>query len=253
MNKSVRVAFLFVLAALPLAAQSGPDFSAAEQSAREELAKVNIPGALIAIVRGTDVIFSKGFGTANVETRDPPRPDMLFRLGSTTKMLTAMAVVGLPVEGRLCLSAPVGKYITGLPARLSRITAGQLLSHTAGIRATKRSCTGRTMTPLGKGIHAWTDEWLFTEPGRTFSYSNPGYWMAGYLLEVVSGKSYADAMQERIFRPLGMVHTTLRPTMAMTWPLALGHDQAPGNTTGIRTCFQCPGKVVADYAFGFIG
>ena len=53
---------------------------------------------------------------------------------------------------------------------------------------------------LGKGIRAWTGERLFTAPGRIFSYSNPGYWMAGYLVETLSGKPYADAMEERVLR-----------------------------------------------------
>ncbi len=77
---------------------------------------------------------------------------------------------------------------------------------------------------LGKEIHAWTDEWLFTDPGAIMSYSNPGYWLAGYLTEVITGKPYADAMEARVFQPLGMKRTTLRPTMAMTWPFAQGHE-----------------------------
>jgi len=79
---------------------------------------------------------------------------------------------------------------------------------------------------LGAGIRAWTDAWLFTDPGKIFSYSNPGFWMAGYLVEVVTGKPYADAMEARVFRPLGMARTTLRPTVAMTYPLAQGHEAA---------------------------
>src|SRR5262249_8491986 len=57
-----------------------------------------------------------------------------------------------------------------------------------------------------------------------YSYSNPGYWLAGYLIEAVGGQSYADVLDERLFKPIGMRRTTLRPTMAMTWPLAQGHD-----------------------------
>src|SRR5256885_813973 len=72
---------------------------------------------------------------------------------------------------------------------------------------------------LGKGIRSWTDEWLFTSPGKIFSYSNPGYWMAGFLVETLSGQPYAEAMRTRLFQPLGMARTTLRPTTAMTWPM----------------------------------
>ncbi len=93
--------------ALSLEAQ---DFGPIEQSAVEELAKLNIPGASFTIVRGDRVIFSKGFGKANIETGEAVRPEMLFRLGSTTKMFTAAALVGLAVEGKIDLNAPVGKY-----------------------------------------------------------------------------------------------------------------------------------------------
>jgi CubicO group peptidase (beta-lactamase class C family) len=202
------------------------DFSAIEQSAREELAMANVPGATIAIVRGNQVIFSKAFGVANVETREPMRPDMLFRLGSTTKMLVSSALVRLSLEGTLDLNVPVGKYISGLPPKLSQVTANQLLSHTAGIYDIAPMYGSQDESALGAGIRSWTDSVVFIPPGRIFSYSNPGYWMAGYLLETAYGKPFADAMNELVFQPLGMKATTLRPTMAMTWPLAIGHEEA---------------------------
>ena len=213
---------------LPLLAQPTPDFSALEQSARDELVRLNVPGASIAIVRSGQVIFSKGFGTANLETGEPVRPEMLFRLGSTTKMLTATALAGLSLEGKLDLNAPIGKYLTGLPPKLSQVTANQLLSHTAGIHDEAPMYGSHDDSALGNGIRSWTDDWRFTAPGKIFSYSNPGYCLAGYLVETLSGKPYADAMEDRVFRPCSMTRTTLRPTTAMTWPLAQGHQEAGG-------------------------
>ena len=166
----------------------GQDFTGLEQTAREELAKNNIPGASIAIVRGDRVIYSKAVGIANVETGEEVRTEMLFRLGSTTKMLTAAALTGLAVEGKLDLNAPIEKYIPGLPRRISQITANQLLSHTAGIRDEAPMYGSHDDSALGNGIRAWTDDWLFTSPGKIFSYSNPGYWLAGFLVETLSGK-----------------------------------------------------------------
>jgi len=66
------------------------------------------------------------------------------------------------------------------------------------------------------------EDHFFTEPGRIFSYSNPGFDMVGFLIEEVGGKPYADQMNERLFKPLGMNRTTFRPTMAMTYPLSQG-------------------------------
>src|ERR1700704_756741 len=71
---------------------------------------------------------------------------------------------------------------------------------------------------------AWKADWLFTQPGKIYSYSNPGFWLAGFLAETIDHKPYADVMQERVFGPLGMVNSTLRPTMAMTRTISQGHD-----------------------------
>jgi CubicO group peptidase (beta-lactamase class C family) len=213
---------LLLAVSVPLLSQ---DFASIAESARDELRRLNIPGASIAIVRGDRVVFSEGVGVANVETGEPVRAEMLFRLGSTTKMLTATALVGLAVEGKIDLNAPISRYLPNLPPRLAQITANQLLSHTAGILDTAPMLGLHDDDALGKGIRGWTDAWLFTSPGKIFSYSNPGYWLSGYLVETLSGKPYADAMEARVFQPLGMARTTLRPTMAMTWPLAQGHEE----------------------------
>src|SRR5262245_38468576 len=86
----------------------GPDFSALEALVLEEMREKNAPGAAGAIISGDRVIFSKGFGTSNIETGAPVTADMLFRLGSTTKMFTAAALVSLSEEGKLDLNAPIG-------------------------------------------------------------------------------------------------------------------------------------------------
>jgi CubicO group peptidase (beta-lactamase class C family) len=149
-------------------------------------------------------------------------------------MMTASALVGLAVEGKIDLNQPIGKYIEGLTPMLAKVTANQLLSHTSGIHDEAPMQGSHDDAALGAGIRAWTDAWFFTAPGKIISYSNPGYWVAGYLVEVLSGKPYADAMEERIFHPLGMSRTTLRPTMAMTYPLAQGHELVAGKPRIVR-------------------
>jgi CubicO group peptidase (beta-lactamase class C family) len=204
--------------------QGPPDFSALEKVALEELKQTNTPGAAVAIVRGEQVVMARGFGVANVETGEAVSPDMLFRLGSTTKMLTATALNILAEEGRVKLDVPVGTYLQGINPKLAQVTAHQLLTHTAGVRDEAPMFGLHDDTALGAGIRAMDEGFLFAVPGDVFSYSNPGYWIAGYLAEVVAGKPYADVMQEKVFGPLGMQRTTLRPTVAMTYPLAQGHS-----------------------------
>jgi CubicO group peptidase (beta-lactamase class C family) len=148
----------------------------------------------------------------------------LFRLGSTTKMLTATAVNILAEEGRVKLDAPIGTYLQGINPKLAQVTALQLLTHTAGVRDEAPMFGLHDDAALGAGVRAMDEGFLFAPPGEVFSYSNPGYWIAGYLAEVVGGKPYADLMQEKVFAPLGMQRTTLRPMLAMTYPLAQGHS-----------------------------
>ena len=188
-----------------------------ERVALEELQATHTPGAAVAVVLGDRTIFSHAYGVASVETGAPLTTDMLFRLGSTTKMFTAAAVVGLALEGRIDLNAPVSRYISGLDQAIGRLTANQLLSHTSGLHDEAPMFGSHDETALGNGIHAWKADFLFDPPGRIYSYSNPGYWLAGYLAETVSGKPYADVIAARVFGPLEMKRSTLRPAMAMTW------------------------------------
>jgi len=237
MRRVIRVAqaFLPLLLFAPAFAQIRPlDPAAIERVALDELKSTNTPGAAVAVISGDRVIFTHGYGTSDVETGAPVSPDMLFRLGSTTKMFTAAALVGLAVEGKVDLDAPVGSYIKGLDPAIARLTANQLLSHTSGLHDEAPMFGSHDESALGDGIHKWKADFLFAPPGRIYSYSNPGFWLAGYLAETVAGRPYADVIEERVFQPLGMHRSTLRPTMAMTWPLAQGHEFEEGIERVIR-------------------
>jgi CubicO group peptidase (beta-lactamase class C family) len=217
---------LFIFSGLCFADQK-IDFTALEKTALAELAENNTPGAALAIIRGDRVVWAKGFGVANVETGAVVTLDMLFRLGSTTKMFTAAALVKLAEEGKVKLDEPIGKYVPGLYPKIERITSHQLLCHTAGLKTGAPWNGLHDDTALEQTIRAMKDEYIATEPGKGYAYSNPGYWLAGLVIEKVSGKPYADAMAELLFHPLGMTRTTFRPTVAMTYPISLGH-QATG-------------------------
>jgi CubicO group peptidase (beta-lactamase class C family) len=108
-----------------------PDFSQLEKVVLEELRETNTPGATVAIVSGERVIYTKAFGISNVETGAPMTPDMLFRIGSTTKMFTALALVTLAEDGKLKLDEAIGRHVDGLNPRIAVLTAHQLLTHTA--------------------------------------------------------------------------------------------------------------------------
>jgi CubicO group peptidase (beta-lactamase class C family) len=206
------------------AQQDTSRFAAIVESARRELQETHTPGAALALVEGDRMVFSTGIGVTDVESSTPMRADMVFRLGSTTKMFTAAALVTLAEEGRLSLDAPIASVVKGLDRAIARLTASQLLSHTAGLRDDSAYFGKQDDEALGNGIRAMRADMLFTEPASIYSYSNPGYWIAGFVVEEITNTPYADAMQERVFAPLGMTRSTFRPMMAMTYPLAHGHE-----------------------------
>jgi CubicO group peptidase (beta-lactamase class C family) len=210
------------------------DFAALEAVVKDEMKAAGIPGVVVMIVQGDRVTHAKGFGVASVETNESVTTDHLFRIGSTTKMFVGATLAKLAAEGKLKLHEPVGKLIDGLPPRLAAVTPHQLLTHSAGI-ADEAPMFGRhDDEALGDGIKKWTDDRLFTTPGDIHSYSNPGYWLAGYAAEVAAHKPFADVLADEMFHPLGMKRTTFRPTVAMTYPLAQGHELREGKPVVIR-------------------
>jgi CubicO group peptidase (beta-lactamase class C family) len=220
------------------AQQKRIDFAELDKVALEELKQRNTPGAAVAVIKDGQVIYAKGYGVASVETGAPVTPEMLFRLGSTTKMMTAAALVTLAAAGKIKLDAPIGDYVKGLNPRLAQVTAHQLLSHSAGLRDFAATVTSNDDAALGAQARSWKEDVFFTEPGKIYSYSSPGYWLAGLVIEEVGGKPYADAMDELLFKPLGMSRSTLRPSVAMTYPLATGHRVENNTAVVIRPAFN---------------
>jgi CubicO group peptidase (beta-lactamase class C family) len=224
-KSAFRIAACLICVSAVAAGQSVTlDLAALEASARQELDSTKTPGAAIGIIQDGRLVYAKGFGAANIETGAPVTPEMLFRLGSTTKMLTATAVATLAAEGKLDFADTVGKHTRGLDPAIAALTVNQILSHTSGLKDTAVMNGRHDDAALGEEIRAWKADWLFTKPGAIYSYANPGFWLAGYVAESVAGKPYADVMEERVFSPVGMASSTLRPTMAMTRALSQGHE-----------------------------
>lgn len=160
------------------------------------------------VARGPEVLYSKGFGSANLEWDVPNTPNTKFRLGSITKQFTAASILLLQERGKLNVDDPVRKHIADAPAAWDKITLYHLLTHTSGIP----SFTGfpdyaklepYATTPL-ELVARFRDKPLEFEPGERWNYSNSGYVLLGYLVEKISGQSYDKFVQENLFGPLGM-------------------------------------------------
>ena len=208
--------------------------AAFEQFIQAEMKTTRVPGLAVAVIRDDRVVFTQGFGVASVETNAHVTGDTLFQIGSLTKPFTAAAVLALAAKGAVKLDQPVGAYIIGLHPQIARLTLHHLLSHTSGMQDEPAEYGAQDEAALGAYQRTWQPSQLFLAPGQSFSYSNAGFSLAGLAAQEAAGKPFADLMTELIFGPLGMTHATFRPTVAMTYPLAIGHKVAGDKTSVVR-------------------
>jgi CubicO group peptidase (beta-lactamase class C family) len=157
--------------------------AALDQIASSELSRQNIPGVAAAVVKDNQVVWATGLGVASLESKIPVTPDTLFRLGSARVFLAA-ALYELSAQGRLRLETPAGDYLFGLDDKQARLSARKLLS-----------------PPSETGEEA----------------------VAARLIENIRARPASAVLEEMIFTPLGMSHTTFAPNLALTYPLAVGH------------------------------
>jgi len=162
----------------------------------------------VLVARGSDVLLSKGYGSANLEWDIPNTPTTKFRLGSITKQFTAASILMLEERGKLKLDDPIKKYVPEAPAAWEPITIFNLLTHTSGIPNFTNLPEYKTLkleaTPVAKTIAVVRDKPLDFSPGEKMSYSNSGYLVLGYVIERITGASYEKFVTDNIFVPLGM-------------------------------------------------
>jgi CubicO group peptidase (beta-lactamase class C family) len=187
-----------------------------------------VPGAALAIVDGDGQVHLRGFG-ATGRSGQPVTPDTPFVIGSVSKSMTALAVLQLVEDGLVDLDDPVGSHLEGfevLPAAWSNeVTVRRLLEHTSGLPplAGAPATTWMSDVPIAEAAAEVTGTELATEPGTTWTYTNANYVLLGALLEEVTGRPYAEHLEERLFAPLGMTRTTARLDEARALGLADGH------------------------------
>jgi CubicO group peptidase (beta-lactamase class C family) len=198
------------------------------------LLREHVPGAGIALVDGQRILWAGGVGVADRAIGRPVTADTLFRVGSITKSFVALALVKLAEQGRVDLNARVSDLAPELQIgnrwdAEQPITVAHLLEHTAGFND---SHPNEMYAPLGaetmplaamlaRNPASRVARW---RPGSRFSYANPGYTVAAYVIEKVTGWSYEDVLERQIFAPLGMTGAALRWTPEVDRRLARGYD-----------------------------
>jgi CubicO group peptidase (beta-lactamase class C family) len=192
-----------LLSAPTLGAQTALD--SVDRYLRAELARQRIPGMSVAVLRGDSVLLARGYGFADLELRAPATDSTVYQSGSVGKQFTAAGIVSLAQEGKLGLDDPIRRYLPEAPSAWRKVTIRHLLTHTSGIPDYTRDLVDfrrdYTEEQLAKLYGKLA---LDFQPGATWSYSNTGYALLGFIIRRVTGQFYGDYLRERVFEPLDM-------------------------------------------------
>ncbi|AKJ06245.1 serine hydrolase [Archangium gephyra] len=225
----VSVLFVFVLA-MPAAAATRQQEIDRLVTKYHQLRQFN-GAVLVADEKG--LVHKKGYGQANFEWQLPNTPDTKFRLGSITKQFTSMVIMQLVAEGKLQLEDKLSTHLPDYRKDTGeRITISHLLNHTSGIPSYTSSPTffandSRDPYPVADFVKKFASGDLEFEPGTKWSYNNSGYFLLGAIIEKLTGMTYAQALQQRIFGPLGMKNSGYDVHAAVLPKRASGYQYGP--------------------------
>ena len=219
---------------IPSTGPTSDAVSGIDSRVRNLMRKWNVPGAAVAVSKEGRIVYSRGFGWADVEKKRPVEPNALFRLASISKPITAAVIMRLEEMAKLTLDDPIVKYIgkvkpldsdATVDPRFDQITIKQCLQHTAGF---DRDESEKSFDPMffPKPLAELTDPPadamtvirfmrgcpLDFEPGERYAYSNFGYCLLGRVIEKVTGKGYERAARELILIPAGATEMRIGST-----------------------------------------
>ena len=179
-----------------------------------QMERLHIPASSLGIVRDGRITKAQGYRFANLELKSPATKDTVYEFGSISKQFTATAIMTLVEQGKVRLDDTITKYFPEVPQAWRGITIRDLLTHTSGIQnhvavphwldVFKTNLAFETAPSRDELLKMFFKLPLEFQPGETWEYDNTGYYLLGIIIEKVSGKSYWQFLDERIFKPLGM-------------------------------------------------
>lgn len=222
------------------------DAATIDGAVREYLDATGLPGAAVAVTRGSEVVHAAGYGRTPAGA--PVTEHTPMAVASVSKSFTALAVMQLVEAGRVVLAGKVRTYLpefTMADPRAGEITVRQLLDQTSGMSDTElRSFSAPTASSLRETVAGMHSARLAAAPGTRWEYHNPNFQVAARLVEVVGGRPFADHLQEHVFGPLGMADsftvdtaddlpaTGVGHVMVLGWPVAAAEPRGYGNGSG---------------------
>jgi CubicO group peptidase (beta-lactamase class C family) len=168
-----------------------------------------VPGLSVAVGEDGKIIWSEGFGLADLEAKRPVTTQTLFRIGSVSKSLTAAGLMLLVEKGKVDLDADIHRYVPDYPDKGHTITTRQLAGHLAGIRHYKGEefYLNRHYGSVRESLRIFENDPLLSVPGEKYSYSSYGFNLISMVMEKAAGRNYLSYMQDAVFTPLAMTNT----------------------------------------------
>ena len=220
----------------------------AEAAISASMSRQSIAGLSIAVVSDGEVRWANGYGFADLENFVPFTATTVWRLGSVSKPITAVAAMQLAERGKLDLDAPIQSYCPAFPEKPQPITPRQLLGHLAGIRhygPNENFNSTRHWRSVGESLDSFKNDPLLHPPGTAHVYTTYGYVVLGCVIEGASGMKYADYVRDNVAGPAGMVRTRTDDLYAIVPNRARGYakqeDGRLGNADLADTSNKVPG------------
>jgi CubicO group peptidase (beta-lactamase class C family) len=234
-------------------AKPGPIPSATEiiDSWYANLTREMRPGIAILVAKNGKILYNKGFGYADIAGKKKIMPATRFRIGSITKQFTAASLLKLQEQGKLKISDKLSKYIPDFP-RGNEVTLHHLLTHTSGIHSYTN-----TDSFLSKVTTKVSDEDLVSyikklpydfNPGERYDYNNSGYFLAGFIVQQVSGIPFRDFLKQHFFDPLGMANTGVHSSGLNLENEATGYNKTDKYDTALNWDMSWAGGAGALYS-----
>jgi CubicO group peptidase (beta-lactamase class C family) len=219
-------------------------FDALHNKINTEMERLGVPGVALGIIIGGHV-HTAGFGVTNIENPLAVDGDTLFQIGSTTKTFTGTAVMRLVESGqiagngpRLELDTPLRVYLPELELAsreaAESVTMRHLLTHTSGWVGDYFEDFGPGPDAVARYVASMRELPQLTRPGELWSYNNANFWLAGRVIEVVTGKTWEEALRDLVLGPLGLRRSFFFADEVITHRFAVGHHVRAQHTSVAR-------------------
>lgn len=233
---------IFCFAPFFLFSQSAKDTNLRLDSLFQIIFKPGEPGGAVLVVRNGKVIYKKGYGVEDIQTKNPITSQTLFNVGSISKTFVAYGILRLAREGKLSLDDDLYKYFPDFknPSIAKKIKLYHLLTHTSGLPDLRKLSEDSVFYLTAKDEENFAPlkqtEQLNFEPGEKFQYSNPAFNGLALIIEKVTGKKWQQYIKETIFKPAGMKHSTI--------------TDGPYPQTGVAHGYLMQGKTFIEKDYG---